>query len=434
MSENVAAVFPEGRRPLGTIDMTDQGHHVPIRRLAGNSERIDRLLHPSNSHLTMYHTNLYNTLDRNVVFKTMVAARAVNGPSSAGAVHLKGEPVGTRSARVKRFPRHLPIRRLQLCAVLIGALVMSSCSNSPSGGTAKTTKPAALQKITIADTSYGNSMLDLLDTAQKYGFFKRAGFEVTIEPLSSPLALQAVVSGAVTYDDGTGFTADEAVLKGEPVRTYASFLDKVNFVLVGKPGITKLSQLRGTTVAAETSTELDTVLLKALLKKENLLNSVSLTSLGGGVVATASILEAGKVSAGVIDRAQLFKFPPGYNVLYNYASNSSPYYSLENGLVATVKYANTHRTQIRALIAAMIDTMKFYKTHESQILPIIEANAHLSASEAAQIWAETVPRLVTSKPTKRMIDGQLKLDVESGNLAHTPSAAALYNFAYYPKA
>jgi NitT/TauT family transport system substrate-binding protein len=318
----------------------------------------------------------------------------------------------------------------------VGAAVALLSAVAVAGGTPATSDAATLQHISMAITGSGEVKI-VTDAAQQEGFFTQAGLDVSIQQLTATLAVDSVVSQQVNYDTGAGVTVDLAALKGQDIRTYGVFVQRESFVLVGKPGISTIQDLRGKTVVGSGSTSANDVLLGALLQAHggaSMVSSVNVLNQSGGSAGQIALLRAGKVDAAVVDYSDYLALPKGYPIIYNFASASSPFVGVYNGVVTTTKYAATNRAQVTAVISAMAKAAHFVATNEAKTIPLIEKDFELNAAQAKLAWKNEKDIFSPSpRPAQATINSQLAQDQKAGNLAALPLASQIYDFSYLPK-
>lgn len=319
-----------------------------------------------------------------------------------------------------------PHRAFSAAAVVSSLLVaaaLSACGSSPkstnastsgtksSSTTATTTGSKALTKVTFDGPTQSEP---LFLVAQDLGYFRQAGLTGTYTQLSTTLNNDSVLSGKIDYTFNVGPTIDSTIFAGEPLRALANFIEKTTIVLVGRPGITTLAQLRGKTIADPGPTTPHRVFTEQLLQQQGggLESSVKFLSVpGANSTAEIALLEAGKVQAATMAYPYYLGLPANYSIIYNYASTSSPFVNLGNGLAARLDYAQSHSKQTQDIISALTKAAHYLATNEAGSLTYYEKVFKLDAAGAKKMFAEQAPTYTQSPiPTSTVISKTLALD------------------------
>src|SRR5512133_1119365 len=110
------------------------------------------------------------------------------------------------------------------------------------------TSVAAADKIRIGlPADAGHFTLPL---AQKKGFLKEEGFEAELVTITGPVANIALSNGDIDYYTGFG-SAVRAMVQGSlPSRIVACFRPSPHFVLVGRPELKTVKDLKGKSIGA----------------------------------------------------------------------------------------------------------------------------------------------------------------------------------------
>src|SRR5215475_1933924 len=83
--------------------------------------------------------------------------------------------------------------------------------------------------------------------AQKRGFLREEGFEAEIITITGPVANIALSSGDIDYYTGFG-SAMRSMLQGLPGRIVACYRPSPHFVLLGRPELKSVKDLKGKTI------------------------------------------------------------------------------------------------------------------------------------------------------------------------------------------
>jgi sulfonate transport system substrate-binding protein len=259
-----------------------------------------------------------------------------------------------------------PLRRSRLVALLTLAL---TCATAWVGGTAG---PAAAQPKIPAGTvlNVGDQDQELETLFQYSGVAKSAPFKINfVEFDSGPLVNAGFAAKQIDVGDMGDLPASLAVQSGLPVKAVAVDLPiGASEYLLAKPGITKISQLRGKPVAYTTGTAEQAFALRALAtagltQKDVQQVNVSLQQLG-------TALESGSADASVVSVEQKVDYQetqPNAKVLATVESVSPPSYGYL--LATTAALADPAKlAAIDDFTKYLIESFNWAKTHQSQFI------------------------------------------------------------------
>lgn len=108
-------------------------------------------------------------------------------------------------------------------------------------------RAGSLQKIRIAVPVISMSVLPILE-GHAEGVFRKEGFKAEVHQMRTALALPAVVQGSVDYT-ASAETAIRAAVSGLPVKALGFMAIRPIFVLVSRPGIKSVADLKGGKIA-----------------------------------------------------------------------------------------------------------------------------------------------------------------------------------------
>jgi len=151
------------------------------------------------------------------------------------------------------------------------------------------------QKMRIGMPTRSMSSFPHIVAASK-GFYRRAGFEVELIVVSSGTpAVQAVIAGDLDFTT-TGNVATLAAIRGMPIRNVMVSTTATDQVLVVKPEIRRVEDLRGKTLGVAGIRTISDVSSRMLLKKYGLAPDVDvkIVALGGSSLRLTA-LQGGQI-------------------------------------------------------------------------------------------------------------------------------------------
>lgn len=152
-----------------------------------------------------------------------------------------------------------------LAALSTTVLALTACSSSP--GDAANTTIGKTEQVKVAVLAPG-SLQWLHAIAEARGFYANHGVSVqSIQVQNSSALVQAVASGSADAGIALGDNVISAVDQGADVTITGALFQRAALRLYGAPGVTKISQLKGTQVTAGAVQGGTFDLLAYLLKK-----------------------------------------------------------------------------------------------------------------------------------------------------------------------
>lgn len=295
--------------------------------------------------------------------------------------------------------------------------------------------PSVTKSATIpagTTLNVGDQQQFLENALQDSGALKGVPYKVNfVEFDSGPL----VDAGFAAHQIDLGFMGDLpaslAVKSGLPVKAAAAFLPiGASEYLLAKPGITKISQLKGQTVAYTTGTAEQAFALRALatagLTQRNVTQvNVSLEQLG-------TVLESGAAVASVVSVEQKVEYQqihPGAVVLATQDTVKPASYDYL--LATTSALANKAKTAaIDDFIVRLIKSENWVKTHESTYVNDYYVKLdHLQASVANLILKAggTSTYVPLNASEQSALQNVVNLLTSAGAIPKRYSVAALFS-------
>jgi len=209
----------------------------------------------------------------------------------------EGEPV-PRPAVVGKSAtpiRPWPVRMLVIAVALaVGLAGCSSVTSSPA--------PSGLTKLTVGLGFIPSVQFAQFYLADRAGYYREAGLEVTFQNKIDPELITLVGQGAVDIGIGDGTSVIPAASQGIPIRYIAAVYARFPNVVLTKAdsGITRPADLRGKRIGIPGRFGSGWIMLQALLR------SVNLTPADVDVQTFPDFTQAQALERGVVDAATGF--------------------------------------------------------------------------------------------------------------------------------
>lgn len=214
------------------------------------------------------------------------------------------------------------------------------------------------------------------------GWFKTAGLDVTVQPISAgPAAMAGVVGGSMQTADGNVLSLAEAHSRGIPIILIAAGASWTSSVptsvgLVAGPGVQSLKDLVGGTVAVPSLQDLLTVSTKGFLD-QNGIDSSAVHFIEMPPANMPLSLQAQRVSAiAVYDPFRSEALSNGGHMI------GSPYVSIAPSFLVTAFFAyrpwvEAHRAATEAFVSVYTRGAAYSNIHHDELLPLVSSFAHV---------------------------------------------------------
>ena len=333
-----------------------------------------------------------------------------------------------RSSTVRKHSRRLGRRSLVGVTALFVALAAAGCG-SDSGSHEKDKN--GLTTVTVAIPNPNMTYMPLY-VGQDLGLYKKYGIDLQVKLMEPTVAVQAAANGDVDFVTA-GNTAVISAVKGMPLRTVAITANKVNFVMVGAPGITSVSDLKGKSISGQSAVSPINIAETAILKKNGVDPSeVQTVNIGGGSEALVSLVTAGKVAATVMDYAVYLAGDyqsKGLTILDDARFMDQPF----GGLATSTKLIQSDPDLVRNVIKATLEATAQIANDEDKVLPTIERTQSLSGDQAGELWDFAKEAWVLSgKPSDETLANGMMAAQMALTLPDPPEVDKAFDFSLLP--
>ena len=278
------------------------------------------------------------------------------------------------------------------------------------------TTPAAAETPFVV-----GSLSSAMDAAIYYplqqGWFKAAGLDVTVQPISAgPVAMAGVVGGSMQTADGNVLSLAVAHSKGIPVVLIApgaswTSAPPTSAGLVAGPAVQSLKDLVGGTVAVPSLQDLLTVSTKGFLDK-NGVDSASVHFIEIPPASMPAALQAQRVTAiAVYDPFRSQALSQGGHMI------GSPYISIAPSFLVTAFFAyqpwvDAHRQATAAFGSVYARGAAYTNLHHDELIPLVSSYSHVSLDVLHQeIYAPVPPNGLDPAMIQPVIDAAAKYHV-----------------------
>ena len=226
----------------------------------------------------------------------------------------------------------------------------------------------AAERIRIS-VSGGYSMIFLsAGVAQKKGFFKDEGLEGEIVVMRAATSIAALSSGDIEYTMLTGSVIRAAIM-GLPVRLVAGLMTSSPHLLLARPDIKSIKELRGKKVGLGAFGDATHVLARMIIARHGLDPDKEVQFLAFGPDSSRfAALQQGLTDVVVTSPPFDFK---GQKMGYNILARAYDYLNFPlSGLGASVKTIQQNPGQVKRVIKSLIKATRFIRENREEAVKV----------------------------------------------------------------
>jgi NitT/TauT family transport system substrate-binding protein len=204
--------------------------------------------------------------------------------------------------------------------------------------------------------------------AEKKGFYSKHGINSEHVLVPCAIATNALLSGDLDSAVCTG-PGIAGAIKGLPIKLVMTTQDKLGYLLLVKPEVQKLTDLRGKTIGISTFGSQLYLTSVTLFRQAGMEPGKDINLLpGGDNTARLAAMEAGKIDAAFVSSpADIFGAKRGYKVLL-WTRDHVPL--TQNAMVVTDKSLKQSPEQVKRTIKGTIEALKFIRDHQEESVAI----------------------------------------------------------------
>ena len=223
------------------------------------------------------------------------------------------------------------------------------------------------EKIRIGISAVSLGFLPTV-VAEKKGFYAKYGLAPEHVLVPCAIATNAILSEDLDYNVCTG-PGIAGAIKGLPIKLVMTTQDKLGYLLLVKPSVQKLADLRGKTIGISTFGSQLYLTSTTLFRQAGLEPGKDINLLpGGDNSARLAAMEAGKVDAVFVSSpSDIFGVKRGYKVLL-WSRDHVPL--TQNTIVVTDKKLKQSPEQVKRTIKGTIEALKFIRQHQEETVAI----------------------------------------------------------------
>jgi NitT/TauT family transport system substrate-binding protein len=225
--------------------------------------------------------------------------------------------------------------------------------------------------------------------AERKGFYSKNGLLSEHVLVPCAIATNALLSEDLDYAVCTGPGISGAI-KGLPIKLVMTTQDKLGYLLLVKPGVQKLTDLRGKTIGISTFGSQLYLTSVTLFRQTGLEPGKDVNLLpGGDNAARLAAMDGGKIDAAFVSSpADIFGMKRGYKVLL-WTRDHVPL--TQNAVVVTDKKLKQSAEQVKRMIKGTIEALRFAREHQEESITIASNWLKLDAATTRAAFENYLP-------------------------------------------
>jgi NitT/TauT family transport system substrate-binding protein len=246
------------------------------------------------------------------------------------------------------------------------------------------------------------------EISKRKGFYQEEGLDARKIVVRTPLHVAALLAGELDYSTVTGIILSASV-QGMPLKTIMGWFDKPLHMLIARPNIKKLTDLKNKRVAVSTYGSIPHVMLREALASAgmNPEKDITVLALGGSgdrlAALAAGIVDATPLDVAYVQRTEKLGFT---NLLYlGDAVNLRL-----GGFAVNMDKIQRNPEQISRVVRATLKGVRFLKNNKPETLAIMRDYLKISGDYVEKIYQFAMRSLnEDGLVAKNSLDNEIRL-------------------------
>lgn len=274
------------------------------------------------------------------------------------------------------------------------ATAPSPSSQSPPsiGGSWGPPAARALDKVSLTLPAQGMDFV-FAAVADKRGFYRDEGLDVSLEQAVATIGIPAVVSGQYDFTGSVG-SSQSAIVQGAPLKVVMVAQDRPAYGFFARPGINSIPELKGKALGITTAGSAAQIMANLVLEKYGLdpVQDVTWVQLRTPANLWAA-LSTGVVEASMVGTADLARpAKEGYVDLKIYKDPSV--HNASAGLTTSERLLRDKPDLVKRMIRGSIKALQFMKANKAGTVSIMAEFLDMPPDEAAELYDLTIDAFI----------------------------------------
>lgn len=263
------------------------------------------------------------------------------------------------------------------------------------------TQKTSLASIVFAYIGSGANV-NILKFSHEKGLFKKHGLDMTTiylstSPKSKQASTQAVISGTVSAATAPVTDVLRVISEGASMKIVMVNIDRFDHVLVAKPEVQDLADLRGKKIAVSRHGSFSDIETRSFLRKYGLNPDadVQLLQLGNTASRTTALL-GGQVDSAVVTSSFIpYVTKAGFSILFDMSTMGAKF--ANRGVVASDALIQKQPDIVKAIVAGFVEGTRYWKTRPEEAKAYLKKTTKLPDQDIDHLYSEA-SKLLRSEP------------------------------------
>jgi NitT/TauT family transport system substrate-binding protein len=267
------------------------------------------------------------------------------------------------------------------------------------------------------------------EIAKRKGFYQDEGLEVRKIAIRTGIQVAALLAGELDYSTVSGIVSS-ASIQGMPLKTVMGWLDKPLHMLIARPGIKTLADLKGKRIAVSNLNSVPHVAVREALIQAGMNPDKDVTFLAlGGSSERVTALAAGSADASPVDLAYIQKTEQlGFTDLL-YLGDAVDIRL--GGLGVTQDKIQKNPEQIRRMIRATLKGVRFMRPNKNETLAIMRDYLKISGDSVEKIYQYALRSLnEDGLVAKKTVDTEIRIAREQFKIKEDIPEAKIFDWRF----
>ena len=267
------------------------------------------------------------------------------------------------------------------------------------------------------------------EIAKRRGFYQEEGLEVRKIAVRTGIQVAALLAGELDYSTVSGIVSS-ASIQGLPLKTVMGWLDKPLHMLIARPGIKTLADLKGKRIAVSGLNSVPHVAVREALIQAGMNpdKDVQFVALGGSS-ERVSALAAGSADASPVDLAYIQKSEQMGFVDLLYLGDAVNIRL--GGLGVTEDKIKKNPDQIIRMIRATLKGVRFMRPNKAETLAIMRDYLKISGDSVEKIYQYALRSLnEDGLVAKKTVDTEIRIAREQFKIKEDIPESKIFDWRF----
>jgi NitT/TauT family transport system substrate-binding protein len=267
------------------------------------------------------------------------------------------------------------------------------------------------------------------EIAKRKGFYQEEGLEVRKIAIRTGIQVAALLAGELDYSTVSGIVSS-ASIQGVPLKTVMGWLDKPLHMLIARPGIKTLADLKGKRIAVSGLNSVPHVAVREALTQAGMNPDKDVTFLAlGGSSERVSALAAGSADASPVDLAYIQKSEQMGFVDLLYLGDAVNIRL--GGLGVTQDKIQKNPEQITRMIRATLKGVRFVRPNKAETLAIMRDYLKISGDSVEKIYQYALRSLnEDGLVAKKTVDTEIRIAREQFKIKEDIPESKIFDWRF----